>query len=264
MLRLNDVLTADVREIVDLRVDYIVQNTSNATLQCHFTDGWGAYKPTDDPTGRRGLQDCLLSRYNLCAQHGHNNSQSSSSWFDFTVCTFRNQQATSLTTDGMAAFNLTIRYCAALTGFSYPTLQRCAEGEAGLGLLEQSHVVDETTNAHIDPKGHHHPDWLVINGHDYAPPYGHLPPKAPPDWLSLICAAYSGSPKPASCGKSPTNPCVGHRCDTGACPCGCECGDSQDPGLCYVPSATSQVKSYQGSVGVGDPECGVHGESATA
>jgi len=31
-------------------------------------------------------------------------------------------------------------------------------------------------------------------------------------------------------------PCSGHRCDTDACPCGCECGTDQDPGLCYVPA----------------------------
>lgn len=29
--------------------------------------------------------------------------------------------------------------------------------------------------------------------------------------------------------------CVGHRCDTDACPCGCECGNSHDSGVCYVP-----------------------------
>tara|TARA_B100000795_G_scaffold65911_1_gene45000 strand:+ start:64 stop:1170 length:1107 start_codon:yes stop_codon:yes gene_type:complete len=32
-----------------------------------------------------------------------------------------------------------------------------------------------------------------------------------------------------------TNPCFGHRCDTSACPCGCECGTASDSGLCYVP-----------------------------
>ncbi len=32
--------------------------------------------------------------------------------------------------------------------------------------------------------------------------------------------------------------CTGHRCDSGACPCGCECGDRDDPGLCYVPKAS--------------------------
>eukprot|EP00929_Paragymnodinium_shiwhaense_P041519 TRINITY_DN21554_c0_g1_i1.p1 TRINITY_DN21554_c0_g1~~TRINITY_DN21554_c0_g1_i1.p1 ORF type:complete len:399 (-),score=57.38 TRINITY_DN21554_c0_g1_i1:86-1282(-) len=31
------------------------------------------------------------------------------------------------------------------------------------------------------------------------------------------------------------DPCTGHRCDSGACPCGCECGNSSDPGVCYVP-----------------------------
>lgn len=31
------------------------------------------------------------------------------------------------------------------------------------------------------------------------------------------------------------DPCGGNRCDTQACPCGCECGNDHDPGLCYVP-----------------------------
>jgi len=29
--------------------------------------------------------------------------------------------------------------------------------------------------------------------------------------------------------------CSGQRCDTAACPCGCECGTATDPGLCFVP-----------------------------
>ena len=29
--------------------------------------------------------------------------------------------------------------------------------------------------------------------------------------------------------------CGGNRCDTAACPCGCECGTPTDPGLCFVP-----------------------------
>ena len=29
--------------------------------------------------------------------------------------------------------------------------------------------------------------------------------------------------------------CTGHRCDSSACPCGCECGSPTDPGLCFVP-----------------------------
>lgn len=59
-----------------------------------------------------------------------------------------------------------------------------------------------------------------------------------------ICAKLSG-PKPEGCAgtpspsppPSPANPCLGHRCDTGACPCGCECGNDEDPGLCYVPQS---------------------------
>jgi len=39
--------------------------------------------------------------------------------------------------------------------------------------------------------------------------------------------------------ESPGSPCSGHRCDTLACPCGCECGTDADPGLCYVPAHVS-------------------------
>ena len=33
--------------------------------------------------------------------------------------------------------------------------------------------------------------------------------------------------------------CSGHRCDTSACPCGCECGTAADPGLCFVPAQSA-------------------------
>ena len=38
--------------------------------------------------------------------------------------------------------------------------------------------------------------------------------------------------------KSTETVCQGHRCDTAACPCGCECGTAADPGLCFVPKRT--------------------------
>jgi len=51
------------------------------------------------------------------------------------------------------------------------------------------------------------------------------------------------APKPKGCPKAPpapptppADPCSGHRCDQAACPCGCECGNDKDPGLCYVPA----------------------------
>ena len=38
---------------------------------------------------------------------------------------------------------------------------------------------------------------------------------------------------------SATDVCSGQRCDTAACPCGCECGTPTDPGLCFAPSTTT-------------------------
>ena len=37
----------------------------------------------------------------------------------------------------------------------------------------------------------------------------------------------------------PASVCDNRRCDSGACPCGCECGTDADPGLCYAPPAFS-------------------------
>ena len=37
----------------------------------------------------------------------------------------------------------------------------------------------------------------------------------------------------------PASVCDNRRCDSGACPCGCECGTAADPGLCYAPPAFS-------------------------
>ena len=179
---------SDVRAIIDLQIDFIVQNTSNATLQCHYTDGWGP--SPSDRAGQEGLQDCLLARYQLCAQHGIIGPDAD--WFDFTACLYRNQAATDTIDDNMKAFNATIAYCAALRTYSLPALKSCAEGPTGLALLEASHAVERRLNTHADAKGHHHPDWLMVDGRDYAN-------NATADWPGLICAAYTGQPKPESC-----------------------------------------------------------------
>ena len=51
---------------------------------------------------------------------------------------------------------------------------------------------------------------------------------------------------------SSDDPCVGHRCDTDACPCGCECGNPTDPGLCYVP----KPPTVAAAAGAGDATAG--------
>ncbi|KAL1528735.1 hypothetical protein AB1Y20_010068 [Prymnesium parvum] len=39
--------------------------------------------------------------------------------------------------------------------------------------------------------------------------------------------------------KAPADVCGVARCDSSACPCGCECGNATDPGVCYVPAHAS-------------------------
>ena len=44
---------------------------------------------------------------------------------------------------------------------------------------------------------------------------------------------------------SKENPCIVRRCDAGACPCGCECGNLQDPCLCKnVPKQFKKTIKY--------------------
>ena len=47
--------------------------------------------------------------------------------------------------------------------------------------------------------------------------------------VTLLCFAVLGG------ATSTDDVCTGHRCDSAACPCGCECGSPTDPGLCFVP-----------------------------
>ena len=67
--------------------------------------------------------------------------------------------------------------------------------------------------------------------------------------LVLLCSATPGGSAATALlgvadglGSAPPDVCAGHRCDSGACPCGCECGDRDDPGLCYVPGGRSLAR----------------------
>jgi len=46
----------------------------------------------------------------------------------------------------------------------------------------------------------------------------------------------------AQLGASNMDVCTGHRCDKAACPCGCECGTKEDPGICYTPTLERGVQ----------------------
>merc|ERR550537_1211356 len=103
-------MVPDMRKIVDLQIDFIVENVSTSTEQCHFGDGWGPSKT--DPKGQEGLQDCLLDKIQLCAMRSEEDAGQyyDYKWFDFTACLFLNQKATDTITDHMKAFNLTVKY----------------------------------------------------------------------------------------------------------------------------------------------------------
>jgi len=181
----------DVAGIVHLAIDFIVQNVSASTLQCHFDDGWGP--STSDPKGIEGVQDCLADRYHLCAMHGE--KAATPDWFSFTSCVYLNQAAVDNITDHRHRFHATMQYCSAITsGANYDALQQCAMGDEGLKLLEASHARERAGNTHSDKAGHHHPDWIVVDGVDMAA-------NTTADWLQLVCQAQKkqGGALPKSC-----------------------------------------------------------------
>lgn len=178
----------DLRSIVDMRLDFIVQNVSSSQRQCHFTDGWGA--SSSDPEGLEGLQDCDLARYQLCARAA-DDPHHSQSWWDFSVCLFRNQAATDKTE--WKKWSATVSYCATVTGLNENTLKECVNSpNGGSKLLQQSHETELKLNP--DRAGGKtksvRPEWVAINGKDFS---------SSDDWLRGICDAYTGSPKPTSC-----------------------------------------------------------------
>jgi len=184
----------DIRSIVDLDLDFIVQNVSTSgldTFQCHFTDGWGA--STSDPKGQEGLQDCLLNRYQLCAQDA-DDPKNTQDWFDLSVCLFRNQKETDTIDDNLKKFQATLKYCSDVTGFDDSKLKDCAASPKGAQLLLESHTKELKLNPHRagGKVSGVPPQWIAINGKD-------TPSSA--DWLQQICEAYKGK-KPVSCTKA--------------------------------------------------------------
>jgi len=181
----------DIRAIVDLKFDFIVQNVSTTTQQCHFTDGWGA--SSSDPKGQNGLQDCLLDRYQLCAENA-DDSKNTQGWFEYSLCLFRNQPATNTIDDHMKKFEATLEYCSEVSGFDHSKLKSCAESEKGAQLLLESHTKEVKYNpGRGDGKvASVPPQWIAVNGKN-------VPTQA--DWLAYICAAYTGV-APASCTKA--------------------------------------------------------------
>jgi len=169
----------DMRAIVDVKIDFITQNVLlGSTYNCHQNDEW------KDP--REGTQDCLMDRIHLCGNEGPNVN------WDFTSCLYTNQFVTTKKTDNMRGFNKTVEYCQDLWGLgNAPT--ECAYSDKGAKLLQASHAREVALNPSKDPNI----NWIVVNGKNYANDES-------ANWLQIVCDAYTGSPKPASCSPSVT------------------------------------------------------------
>jgi hypothetical protein len=98
----------------------------------------------------------LLDRYNLCALNlGTAGSKQDYAWFDFMLCTYRNQAATTpkVPDDGKNAqrFSATVDYCAAVAGVPAGPLRSCAQDKAlSTQLLRASHATDLASNTNVD------------------------------------------------------------------------------------------------------------------
>lgn len=164
----------DMRAIVDVKVDFITQKVLlGSEYDCHQTDEW------KDP--QEGKQDCVMDRIHLCGNGGDNLN------WDFTSCLFMNQFVTTNKTDNMRGFNTTVEYCSNLWGLDYAAVTECAYSDTGAKLLQASHEKEEKGNP-VSPNI----NWIIVDGVNYGKVHN-------ANWLQIVCDAYTGSPKPASC-----------------------------------------------------------------
>mmetsp|Transcript_108440 Transcript_108440/g.188224 ORF Transcript_108440/g.188224 Transcript_108440/m.188224 type:complete len:190 (-) Transcript_108440:353-922(-) len=171
---------ADIRAIVDVKIDWITQKVfTGGHYDCHQTDEW--------KIPQRGAQDCLLDRIHLCGNK-----------WDFTSCLFMNQLATFQIDDNMRGFNATVEYCSYLWNIDHKNLTDCAYSDTGAHMLQTSHEKELEGNSNVEADGTRHPNWLVADGVDYGKKCKG-PDCSMVDWLKVVCDAYTGSPKPASC-----------------------------------------------------------------
>lgn len=163
-----------MRAIVDVNIDFVTQEVLlGSTYDCHQTDEW------KDP--QEGTQDCLMDRIHLCAKEDNGMN------WDFTSCLFMNQLVTTNKTDHMFGFNKTFEYCSAVSHVSYDSVRQCAYSDKGARLLQASHKKEQEHNPNRN-----HINWIIVDGVNHANDVN-------ADWLKIVCDAYTGSPKPASC-----------------------------------------------------------------
>jgi len=189
--------------------------------------------PGEAVDGRIVDINCSVDKFETCLVHGPNGfcpqsgcvGQKLVTLVDFLAC-FEGQHH--------ANFSF-LAGCASAAGIDLSHARRCVSDESlRESLWNKQLALDERDRLK------HFPTVLLD---------GHLTDKTDTSGLKeAICARLTG-PKPAGCGSKrapspgPEKVCLGKRCDTAACPCGCECGTDEDPGLCYVPAEKTPTLS---------------------
>lgn len=130
--------------------------------------------------------------------------------------------------EGTHAANLTfLDSCAELSGIDLTAARRCNSNSAERERLWQQQLsLKERSKLQFFPT-------VLLDGELM---------DSSKTFVQDVCSRLE-APRPKGCPKAPppppppVNPCSGQRCDNDACPCGCECGNDKDPGVCYVPAA---------------------------
>lgn len=143
--------------IGDLKIDYI-----------------GGYNITGDAyCPPHGSTECIVDKFNLCAQAATNDTQA---FWDYTYCLYENQDNLKCSGDeyccefvpcksfntAMAKYN---DQCAIKAGLIPELLTQCAFSDQGDSLQQASYA--KTSAAGIQ-----HPSWIWINGQLYDQPVG--------------------------------------------------------------------------------------------
>ena len=152
-----------------------VRDIMNVYMEQMVLDGWSSDR--DAGMCEKGKYDCVLGKYNLCAQK--HSGDDATAWWDFARCNYKHQAqliayytTSSESYTGHSFMESVTKTCASGAGLAWQAVEECVAGEEGTTLLKNSYTRVSDMNM---------PVWIYVEGQKIA---------YHDDWLSAICSAY--------------------------------------------------------------------------
>ena len=152
-----------------------VRDIMNVYMEQMVLDGWSSDR--DAGMCEKGKYDCVLGKYNLCAQK--HSGDDATAWWDFARCNYKHQAqliayytTSSESYTGHSFMESVTKTCASSAGLAWQAVEECVAGEEGTTLLKHSYTRVSDMSM---------PVWIYVEGQKIA---------YHDDWLSAICSAY--------------------------------------------------------------------------